>query len=56
MNEKYQAKCTRDHDYLYLSVTHNGYQWSSINIRDSKREIPLIIAALEKGLKQERGK
>ena len=52
MTKTYQAKCKKDHNSWYLSVTHNGYQWVSINIKDPKREIPLIIAELEGVLKR----
>ena len=47
MEKKFQVECKKDHDELYLSVTHNGYQWSSIRIDDPKYEIPLIIKALK---------
>lgn len=46
MNETYKAECKKDHCDWYLSVTHNGYQWTSINIKDPDYEIPLIIKAL----------
>jgi len=46
MNSKYHAKLKLDHDGLYLSVTHNGYQWNNINIKEPKIEIPKLIKAL----------
>lgn len=41
-------------DYMKtrLFVTHNGYRWRSINILDPHYEIPLIIKALNKYLKE----
>lgn len=49
MNEKYkvEVKLERKKD-LYLSVTHNGYQWHSISIKEPEVEIPLIVFALMK--------
>ena len=46
MNKNYEAKCKMDHGELFLSITHNGYQWISISIKDPGHEIPLIIDAL----------
>jgi len=50
MNKNYDVKCKVDHGELYLSITHNGYQWASISIKDREREIPLIISELNKYL------
>lgn len=51
MDKKYKVKVNVDREKdIYLSVTHNGYQWNSINIYDANREIPLIIAALQRHL------
>lgn len=47
MNKDYAVKCKKDFGELYLSVTQNGYQWSSLAIKDPEREIPLIIAELQ---------
>ncbi len=49
-NKEYKVKIYTEHEkYVYLSVTHNGYQWASIEIEDQE-EIPLIISALERHL------
>ena len=50
MNKNYDVKCKVDHGELYLSITHNGYQWESVSIKDGEREIPLIISELNKYL------
>lgn len=34
---------------IYLSITNNGYQWTSISIH--KREIPKVIKALRAAMK-----
>jgi len=49
MNKKYKVKIKteRNGKDIYLSVTHNGYQWASIAIKEPKIEIPLIISALD---------
>jgi len=46
MNKEYKVKLRIERRECYLSVTHNGYQWSSIPIKDPDREIPLMIEAL----------
>ena len=46
VNKDYAVKITIDHRELYLSVTHNGYHWSSIAIKEPEHEIPKIIEAL----------
>ena len=48
----FKVECKYDHKYLYLSVTHNEYQWTSIAIKNPKHEIPLIIKALENHLSE----
>ena len=50
MNKQYQVKCKEDLGGTYLSVTHNGYQWTSIHIREPDDEIPKIIEVLKKYL------
>jgi len=50
MNKDYDVKCKIDHGELYLSITHNGYQWTSVAIKDREREIPLIISELQRHL------
>ena len=45
--EEEGIKCKR----VYLRVTYNGYQWTSIGIRDVKNEIPLMIEALQNYIK-----
>ena len=54
MTEKsnFDVKITEDHGGLYLSITHNGYQWTSIALRKPKMEIPRIIAVLQDYLKE----
>ena len=52
MDNKYEVKCKIDHGELYLSITHNGYQWTSIAIRNPKAEIPKIIYELKKALEE----
>ena len=46
----FEVECKYDHEDLYLSITHNGYQWTSIAIKNSEHEIPLIIEALQRHL------
>lgn len=46
MNNNYKAKCKKDHSTWYLSVTHNGNQWTSISIKNPDHEVPLILEAL----------
>ena len=48
MNKAYRVKVENDHGTLYLSVTHNGYHWTSTEIPEPEFEIPLIIKELEK--------
>ena len=50
MNNEYAVKISMDFGNLYLSVTHNGYQWSSISIKEPEHEIPKIIEALSEKL------
>ena len=53
MNKKYKVEVNieRKKD-VYLSVTHNGYQWASTKINDPVAEIPLIIDALHRYLEK----
>ena len=46
MNKDYKVECKEDHGDVYLSVTHNGYQWTSIPIKEPHIEIPLMIEVL----------
>ena len=46
----FKVECKYDHKDLYLSITHNEYQWTSIPIKNPEREIPLIIDALQSHL------
>jgi len=49
----FKVETKEDHGSYYLSVTHNGYQWNSIRLNNLQEEIPLIIIALAKMLKEE---
>lgn len=51
MNKQYQVKIRHDNSKTYLQVTHNGYQWSSTEIKDRINEIPILIKELEYHLK-----
>jgi len=50
MNKDYKVECKYDHRDLYLSITHNGYQWSALSIKEPEIEIPLIISELQRHL------
>ena len=50
MNKDFQVICRKERGDLSLSITHNGYQWTSIKIYDPDVEIPLIIAELQRYL------
>lgn len=52
MNKKYKVKVKteRNGKDVYLSITHDGCQWTSINIKDTVVEIPLIVAELQRHL------
>ena len=51
MNKRYKVEVNIENGkYTYLSITHNGLQWSSLSIKDPVVEIPLIIAALQRHL------
>jgi len=52
MDDKYEVECKVDHGDLYLSVTHNGYQWTLMLINNPEHEIPLMIKVLENKLKE----
>ena len=43
----FEVKCKIEHNNLYLSVTHNGYQWTSIDIKNPEVEIPQVIDVLQ---------
>ena len=43
---KFKVEVKEEHHSVYLSVTHNGYQWTSIEIKNPRHEIPLIFEAL----------
>ena len=49
MNKKYKVEVNieRKKD-VYLSVTHDAYNWASISINDPVAEIPLIVSALQR--------
>jgi len=47
----FKAECKYDHGDLYLSITRNGYQWTSIPIKNPETEIPVIIEVLKEYLK-----
>ena len=53
MKSKYEVKTETSSDELYLCVTHNGSQWSSIRIVDAKYEIPKIIEKLQMHLNEQ---
>jgi len=46
MNKFFDVKIEEEFGRQNLSVTHNGYQWSSIRIDDPDYEIPRIVKAL----------
>ena len=46
MNKNFNVKLEEEFGKYNLSVTHNGYQWTSLRINDPDREIPLIVKAL----------
>lgn len=48
----FKVECKYDHKDLYLSITHNGYHWTSIAIKKPEHEIPLIIEALARHLSE----
>ena len=52
MNKKYkvEVRTERNGKDTYLSITHNGHQWTSTSIKEPKVEIPLIISALQRHL------
>lgn len=49
-NKKFEVKIKEEFGRPALSVTNNGYQWTSIIIQDAEYEIPLIIKALQRYL------
>ena len=50
MNKDFKVEVREDNWELTLSITHNGYQWSSLRIADPEQEIPEIIKVLEQAL------
>ena len=50
MNKDYQVTVRDEHGQKYLSISHNGYQRTSLSIKDVGYEIPLIIKELERHL------
>ena len=46
MNEDYTVQVEVDKHSVFLSVSHNGYNFSSIRIKDPLVEIPQIVMAL----------
>lgn len=50
MRNTYEAKVVEDHGRVYLSVTHNGHQWTSMCIHDPLYEIPHMIGVLADSL------
>jgi len=48
MENKYNARIIDG----FLSITHNGWQWHAIEIRDPALEIPKLIQVLEKYLEE----
>jgi len=54
INKKYKVKVEEDWGDLYLSITHNGTSWSSLSIKNPDYEIPKIIEALSKYLKEKK--
>ena len=49
-NKDYKVKINIEHGATFLSITHNGLAWSSVQIKDVKEEIPLIISELTRHL------
>ena len=48
-NENKKARLEKDIDDLYLSVTHNGYQWSSVKVdKETLGMIKVIISEYER--------
>lgn len=54
MDKTFEAKVRveREGKDTYLSITRNGYQWSSLCIKDPEYEIPLIIDVLKAHFRQ----
>ena len=44
---KFAVKVKTEYEMVFLSITHNGSDWSSIHIKNPDIEIPEIIEALE---------
>jgi len=54
MTDKYKAmvEAEIDGEYVYLTVTRDGRQWTGVSIKKPMIEIPLIITALQDYLKK----
>lgn len=48
--KNFQAKIDKDRDGIYLKITHNGYQWSSISL--DHREMEIVREVLSQELKK----
>ena len=53
MNEDYTVRIEVDKHRVFLSFSHNGYQFQSIRIKDPLVEIPQIIRVLSDYLRDE---
>ena len=49
-NKDYKVKINIEHGTVFLSITHNGLAWSSLQIKNVEEEIPLIISELQRHL------
>ncbi len=47
MSTKFKVGIEKDINKLFLRVTHNGKQWSTIRIENPLEEIPQIIGVLQ---------
>jgi len=50
LDNKFDVKVKNEFGEVSLSITNNGWQWTSILLRDPPNEIPLIIEALRRHL------
>ena len=50
MKKDFKVELKNEYGKLSLSMTHNGWQWTSILLRDPEYEIPLIISELRNHL------
>lgn len=51
-NKRYEVQMDYLDNHIFLTVTHNSYQCSSIRIIDPSYEIPLIINTLQQWLEK----